>query len=123
MYNLDYFLHYCNPDYGRVTHIHNVSPKTFEDEINKFGRRGHCYSSTWGGREHTFILVDYDSTTGMVSINENGTPSSVYYADMIGLTYIGVQCSAGGPGGGPGGGSKCRWVYVPILGWQWICHP
>lgn len=121
MYNMDGYYYY-NPSYGRVTYF--LPAATIQDQITKFGRQGHCFSSTWGGREHTFILVGFDATTGMVSINENGVPSSVHHTDMVGLTYQGAQCpsSGSGTGGGPGSGPQCRWVWIPGQGWRWICH-
>jgi hypothetical protein len=106
---------------------YHVPQASIMDEINKYGRIGHCYMSSWGGREHTFILMGIDAA-GMVSIVENGTPSSVHHTDMVGLTYLGVQCPVspgpGGPGGGPGPWTPpCtwQWVWIPGQGWRWVC--
>lgn len=90
-------------------------------EIQKqldLGRQNHCFKGYWAGREHTFILSGIDSLSGMVSIIENNTPSSVHHSDIVGLTYLGIQCPTSTTPPPP----ICRWVWTDWGGWQWICR-
>lgn len=49
--------HYPQQHYtqGQGATMYLITPKTINDHLNA-GRRGHCFSSFWGGREHTLYL-------------------------------------------------------------------
>lgn len=78
------------------------------------GRKGHCFRGHWAGRDHTFILVDLRAD-GTVDIIENNQPGTVHRTDIVGLTYLGVQCPA------PPQPPHCHWYFD---GWTWqkYCH-
>lgn len=99
-----------------------VAPGAIIKELNVSGHQGHCFKSTWAGKEHTFNLVSFDNLTGMVSIIENGAPKSVHFSDMIGLDYQGPICPTSGQsqGPGPGSGQNCGWVWHHHH-WKWMC--
>ncbi|EJR32140.1 hypothetical protein [Bacillus mycoides] len=88
------------------------------------GRRGHCFRGHWAGTDHTFILMGLRSD-GTVEIIENGQPGTVHRMDIIGLSYLGVQCPA--PQHPPGGGGghwppHCHWVQDHWGHWHKVCH-
>lgn len=75
------------------------------------GRAGHCFRSSWEGRQHTFNLVGMDAF-GMVSFIENGVNDTIHHSDMVGLAYLGPQCPRR---------PRCRWVWTPS-GRRWVCN-
>ncbi|MEI5948549.1 hypothetical protein WBS58_24995 [Bacillus albus] len=140
---------YSRPPSSQGQSFYLVTQGDIVSHLNA-GRKGHCFSGHWAGRDHTFILMGLRAD-GTVDIIENGQPGTVHRTDIVGLNYIGVQCPApppppgggsgswppgggGGswpPGGGggswpPGGGGgswphHCHWIQTQ-WGWKKVCH-
>lgn len=108
MYYLEDFYYY---DPYSIYRQYKVPAGVIQDHLNK-GHAGHCFRSTWGGRQHTFNLVSMDAY-GMVTIIENGVTDTVHHEDMVGLAHLGPQCPPSRP--------RCRWVWTPS-GRRWVCN-
>ncbi|MFD9625819.1 hypothetical protein [Peribacillus muralis] len=123
MYNYNYPYHQNNvPNY--YDNYYANTPNYYTDRVQpslvpiatiqshlNAGRQGHCFRGFWGNATHTFILMGFNGTTGMVQILESGFPNEIHHNDIVGLQYLGLQCppvqQPGGQQGGQQGGQNC----------------